>query len=517
MRLPVAGLMAAAILSVANGQPTSGGASKPGGEQIQKDIENLTATRAELMKMMHDLDLRIKKLEGSTTQQPSAVKIGPAPQSTPPVELGDVTIDPDASSRIANPSVSPYEPQRQGAAEPSRWGTYEPGRGFVLTRSSLGEVSVSLIAYARYLNQTGLDKTYTDSFGRVSTLHLRQDIQWNKVNLSFKGWMFDPNFTYRVWVWTQQPAMGEVAQVVVGGHLGYHFTDWLNVYAGIAPLPSTRSTNWSYPFWLKMDNRTFADEFFRASYSQGIWADGEIARGLQYRVMLANNLSALGISASQLNADLNTMSGFIWWMPTTGEFGPVAGFGDFEGHEKLASLIGLHYTRSREDAQEQPGTDAIENSQIRLSDGTLLFSPNAFNTGGQVNDATYQMIDLDAGIKYRGFSLEGEFYWRLVNDFRTTGVIPVDHLYDTGFQLQASAMIVPRELQAYVSGSQIYGQYGNPWDVTTGLNWYPFKRREMHINVQGIYGHRSPVGGQSYPYIVGGTGWIFNTDVILTF
>jgi hypothetical protein len=266
-----------------------------------------------------------------------------------------------------------------------------------------------------------------------------------------------------------------------------------------------------------MDNRTVADEFFRASYSQGFWIDGKLADDLDYRVMIANNLSALGVSASQLDAQINTISGAVWWMPTTGEFGPAIGFGDFEGHDKLATLIGVHYTRSREDKQSQPNADDIENSQIRLSDGTLLFSPGAFNTAGQVNQATYQMADLDMGLKYRGFSLEGEYYARWVNDFDVTGFIPVSSLFDHGFQLQASAMILPRQLQAYVAGSEVFGQYGTPWDVSAGLNWYPFKRREVHINVQGIYDSHSPVGGLSYPYIVGGNGWLYNADVIVTF
>ena len=34
---------------------------------------------------------------------------------------------------------------------------------------------------------------------------------------------------------------------------------------------------------------------------------------------------------------------------------------------------------------------------------------------------------------------------------------------------------------------------------------------------QGIYLNHSPVGGISYPYIVGGNGWLYNTDVIVTF
>jgi hypothetical protein len=32
----------------------------------------------------------------------------------------------------------------------------------------------------------------------------------------------------------------------------------------------------------------------------------------------------------------------------------------------------------------------------------------------------------------------------------------------------------------------------DPWDLTLGANWFPFERREMHINMQGIYDHHSP-------------------------
>jgi len=487
--------------------------SAQAGDVQQQRLDELKALKKEMAQMMRAYDTRINKLEAEMRdEKAAAAKLAaskPAPVPQP------IVIAADSAEAAAKPAKSD---EGDGLSTSLRgWGSYDAGDGFVLVRGKNGEIDARLIAYVRYLNQLGLDPNYTDSFGRTKTLHLRQDIQWNKVNLSFKGWLFDPDFSYRVWVWTQQPAMGEGAQVVVGGQLGYHFNDYLNIYGGIAPLPSTRSTNWTYPFWLKMDNRTTADEFFRASYSQGFWADGKITDDIDYRVMIANNLSALGVAASQLDAELNTISGAVWWMPTTGEFGPAIGFGDFEGHDKLATLFGVHYTRSREDKQSQPDTDAIENSQIRLSDGTLLFSPNAFDTGGQVNKATYQMADLEGGFKYEGFSLEGEYYLRWVNDFNTTGFVPVSSLFDHGFQLQASAMILPKQLQAYVAGSEVFGQYGTPWDLSAGLNWYPFKRREVHINAQGIYDSRSPVGGLSYPYIVGGNGWIFNTDVIITF
>jgi hypothetical protein len=56
-------------------------------------------------------------------------------------------------------------------------------------------------------------------------------------------------------------------------------------------------------------------------------------------------------------------------------------------------------------------------------------------------------------------------------------------------------MILPNKLQFYVAGSKVFGEYGDPWDFSTGVNWFPFARREMHVNLQGIYLRNSPVGG----------------------
>jgi hypothetical protein len=484
----------------------------PGAEErqrIEQKLEELNALKADLDRRIQELQTEVRSL---APQLAPAKADAPAPELTSPVIQIDNTPPKVASQQSGG--TAPDKPDTSTLS--GLWGTYESGKGFVLLRSPVGEVSLSLIAYVRYLNQLGLDPTYTDSFGRTRTLDRRQDVFLNKVNLTFKGWLFDPHFTYRIWTWTNQPAMGQGAQIVVGGQFGYSFGDLLTVYGGVGPLPSTRSTNWSYPFWLKMDNRTAADEFFRASYTFGYWADGKW-RDFGYRVMIANNLSALGVDANQLDGDFSTLSGALWWMPTTGEYGPNLGFGDYEYHEKFATLFGVHYTRSREDSQSQPNTDDFENSQIRLSDGTQIFQPGAFNTDGQIRKATYQMLDVNAGFKYRGFSLEGEYYFRWVGDFQNIGFIPVTSLYDHGFQLQASSMLLRDILQFYVSGSKIFGQYGNPWDVTVGANWYPFDRREMHINMQGIYMRNSPVGGISYPYIVGANGWIFNTDIIVTF
>ena len=83
-------------------------------------------------------------------------------------------------------------------------------------------------------------------------------------------------------------------------------------------------------------------------------------------------------------------------------------FGDYDDHQKLATRIGVHYTHSLEEKQSQPGTEGIENSQIRLTDGSVIFTPDLFGPGITVNEVDYQMSSIDGGLKYKGLSLEGE-------------------------------------------------------------------------------------------------------------
>jgi hypothetical protein len=111
----------------------------------------------------------------------------------------------------------------------------------------------------------GLDETVTDSFGRTQDIDRRSDVQLQKVNLTFKGWMLDPNFRYKFYVWTSNSNQGQGAQVVVAGNLNYVFNENLTLGAGIDALPTTRTTNGTFPNWLKVDHRTMADEYFRGS------------------------------------------------------------------------------------------------------------------------------------------------------------------------------------------------------------------------------------------------------------
>jgi hypothetical protein len=387
------------------------------------------------------------------------------------------------------------------------------GKGFRVYESEKGALNFSAFTYVRYLNQRALDPTYTNSFGTTLNLDRRDDLQFQKVVLYFKGWLVRPQFRYLTYVWTSNTSQGQGAQVVVAGNLTYAFNKHIEAGAGINALPTTRSTRGTFPNWVKQDNRTITDEYFRGSYTSGVWAGGDLRDDLHYKAMIGDNLSQLGVDAGQMDAGMNTYCGALWW--TAGGFGAFEGFGDFDGHEHPATSLGAAFTSSRESKQNQPGTEAPENTQIRVSDGTGIFQINAFGDGVSIDQAQYHMSSFDGALKYRGCALEGEYYVRWVDDLRANGPLPMKDFSDNGYQLQASVMAMPKKLMVYGFTSRIFGEYGVPWDAGVGLNYYPFGTRILRFNPEYIYVDESPVGYLSYPLPVGAKGSIFMLNLEL--
>ncbi|HEX4998620.1 MAG TPA: DUF3011 domain-containing protein [Terriglobia bacterium] len=399
---------------------------------------------------------------------------------------------------------------------PSKSPEYIPNLGFRLYEGDKGQIYMRLFSYARFLNQKSLDSTYTDFFGNTIDLQRREDMQLNKFFLPFSGWFMTPKLRYYLYVWSANTAQGDPAQVVGAGNLSYVFGPGATLGFGVTSLPSVRSTEGQFPYWLGVDDRLTADEFFRGSYTTGVWVKGQFSR-FRYMAMLGNNLSQLGVSASQLDNHFQTTSFMLRWLPTTGEFGLYEGFGDYDYHENVATRVGVHYTRSIEDRQEQPGTESIENSQIRLSDGSIIFTPNLFGPGIVVENLLYDMASADAGVKYHGYSLEVEYYWRKLSHFNGLNVDGLSDIHDHGFQAQFSAMAVPKTLQPYFSGSVIQGPFGNASELRAGANWYFLKERGLRFNAEWLHLHDCPVGYTAVPYPVGGNGNLFSLNLEMNF
>jgi hypothetical protein len=395
-----------AQVSTPEGDGDNAAANSQNVSELLEKLDRLVEQNGQLERQNRELMDQIQVLRGVLTQQPG-VPTKAVEKETISAAISPANIQQKERKPTANPSPAQEEPYK--------WGRYTPNFGYKVADTDHGDLSISIYSYARYLNQLGLDAKYTDAFGNVKSVQQRQDFQLNKVQIRFLGWMLDEKFRYFLYAWTSNASQGLGAQVVLAGNLNYSFNQAISVGAGIRSLPGTRSVEGNFPFWLGVDTRLIADEFFRPSYTSGAWVWGKIARKLDYIAMVGNNLSTLGVSAAQLNNGFNTFSSSLVWTPTTGEFGP--GFGDFEHHEKLATRLAAHFTRSDEDKQEQPNSDQFENTQIRVEDGSVIFTPNLFGQGIAITDVTYKMSAFDGGLKYHGLSLEGEYFLRWLDHF----------------------------------------------------------------------------------------------------
>jgi hypothetical protein len=380
------------------------------------------------------------------------------------------------------------------------WGSIEAGKGFLVGRTNLGDLSISAFALTRYLNQLPAHQTFTDHLGVPHDIHLRDDIYSHRIMVFFKGWIGRPKLVYTIILWT----VNTTDQKNVFATVGYQFSRKFSLYGGLNGLPGTRSLQGSHPYWLGND-RVMADEFFRPFFTNGVWASGEITPGLWYLAMVGNNLSALGITAAQLTRSFAT-GGSMWWMPTTKEFGPQGAYGDWEYHDRLATRFGFSTMRSREDRFSDVSA-APDNTTIRLADSLNVFDTGALAPGVTVQEVSYRLLSIDAGVKYHGVFLQTEVYHRWLDDFNADGPLPVSLILDKGFYIQAAFYPIPKKLELYGATSQIFGDksagYRNSDEYLGGLNYYIANSRNHRLNIQVIDVNRSPVSS-TFGYYVGG-------------
>jgi len=427
----------------------------------------------------------------------------PTAEAATPTETEEETIK-DVLKQLSSDTTAPANPT---------WGEFDPGNGFLIGRSKIGELAISAYAMVRYMNQLPEDQTYTDHNGNEHDVFTRNDIFAHRIMMFLKGWLGNPKFLYTLTFWT----VSTTDQDAIFGNIGYQFHRMFNLYAGINGNPGTRSTQGSHPYWLAPD-RVMADEFFRPYFTYGVWANGELFSGLWYNAMVGNNSSALGVKATELDRDM-TYSGSVWWMPTTKEFGPRGAYGDWENHEKFATRFGLSATWSPE--QRYNDTGDPKNTVLKLADSVNVFETGALAPDVTVQNVDYQIVSADAGFKYKGIFLQAEYYTRWLNNFKANGPLPVDEIVDAGFYVQAAFFPIPKKLELYAVTSQIFGDddagFDNSSEYSGGLNYYPFDTRNIRCNLQLMDVNHSPVGSTFGYYTAGQDGTTISTAISILF
>ena len=390
-------------------------------------------------------------------------------------------------------------------------GEFAPGSGFDLIRTERGSLNISVYGLWRYMNQYAVGRSFTDHLGTVRPANPRNDLNWQRTFAWLTGFFYSPRFRYNISLWS----LPTTQQTLLFGNLQYRASPAFVVGVGIGPNLTARSVQGSWPYWAATD-RQMAEEFFRGGFSSSVWVSGQAVPRLFYTVAITNNISQLGVTQANDTPNLG-YSASLRWLPTTGEFGPRNGFGDLEDHRRWATQLGLSAATSRE-SRYAPVGQTSPATQIRLSDGVIPFETGALAPGVTVQTLTYNYASFDAGAKYRGFSFQGEYYFRRLNDFIATGPLPLTSILDHGFMAEAMQMVVPRTVGVYVASGYVFDDFKRkPWELATGASFYPYGTRAWRINLHLIHVVRSPTGSFFGYYTAGQTGTTLSlaTDILL--
>jgi hypothetical protein len=409
----------------------------------------------------------------------------------------------DADPRPANADTSLRLPNTIA-------GEFSPAAGFDIIKTSFGSLNISMYGLFRFVDQVPGNQTFKDHLGNPLPVDAQNSLNWHRTLVWLTGFFYDPRFRYNITLWS----LPTTQQTLLFGNLQYIVAKQLTFGVGIAPSTTARSMNGSWPFWAGSD-RTMAEEFFRGGFSSGLFATGEILPRLSYTLTVNNNISELGVV--QANDSRNMLfGGMLRWRPTTGEFGPRGGFGDLEYHSRVATQFGVDGSQSVE-GRYAPLGQPPNNTQIKLSDGINPFLEGALADSVTVSTLTYRELAMDAGVKYRGFSFQSEYYWRVLDDFLANGPLPLNSIYDRGFMAEVGYMVIPKTVNLYAQGGYVHDQFRRyPWEAGGGASYYPSHTRSWRLNLHVVHVDQCPASSFFGYYIAGQTGTIISlgTDVL---
>jgi hypothetical protein len=485
-------------------------------EEVATVMADNAAVREQLRKMEEQqrtllelVDQLQRRLDGSTVAEVArpAQPPGPAEAAASAVPLMEAA---DASA------ISPSAPQAEATSTDDR---YKYKEGIVLAETSEDakipfQLKFTNITQFRYLNTLSSNDTFTSHLGNVLPINKRNDLTVNREMFTFAGYIFDQRLTFGLFAWTS----ATTTQVVVSGNVSWRFNKAITLNSGYWAVPGSRTLTYTFPYFTQPE-RSLADNFFRPGFTQGIWFTGEPVKGLNYDVFIGDGLNTLTIPVSKIDTHL-AYAASVWWEPL-GPFGPDGKsrnmYDDYFRSKKPVIRVGTSYTRSREDRFTNLDQSNPENTSMHNSDGVLTFSTGAFAPGVTLDLATYRMLAIDGGIKWQGLAVNGQYYFRWVNDFVADGPLPLSSTFDQGGELSVSYFVVPKKWMVYGRTSGILGQFGNSSEYAGGFKWYFVPTQRVWFQGEALRLYKSAYGSTITPYTAGMSGWIPVVQTIFSF
>ncbi len=391
-------------------------------------------------------------------------------------------------------------------------------RGFVIASGADSDRQTDRQPYSLRINGYGqLRNTVFDSENANPGLN---QLQLKRARLIFSGHAFSTDFFYFVQMDGRSNA-GDALRL-----LDYYCTfDLGRGWLGLEPNKFGFKTGlYKMPFSLARSNsgkefqfadRSMASTFFDVNRSLAWGLYGTVdtwPTPLHWEAALFNGLVTGGAeTGSSGQLDNNPAFSIRLTSFPTGKWGEND-LADLQYHEQLATRIGTGFAVSTIDR-----SGSTEFSEPLVVDSG---QPLANILPASADSYTVTLYSLDASLKYRGWSLTGEYYFRNVTDIRGA---TLPSLFDHGMWLEAGYFIVPHQWQLLSRWSRVQGNSGtlggrdqSSEEVAAGIVRY-FRQQHIKLTVDATHLNGASINSASLDIGPGDSGWLYRTQLQFSF
>lgn len=416
------------------------------------------------------------------------------------------------------PEVAPPEPDPGFASDRSTefdipfpdTAAYAAGfdKGFLIRAKDQGknpyELRISSWMQFRHVGFARDIDSWTDNAGIVRPINDVNEFEVERGRLLFEGFFHDPSLQFLI---NMDSDTDDNYTVIFHDYwVNYEFSQAFNLFFGKSFVPGSRD-------WLmgarrtRFTDRSMATTFFRPDRSTGIWADGEPFEKMFYRVMVCDGFNSNNLAPTDIDTRL-CYSASTWF--ERGEYGE--GYSDLRKEQCWASRVGNSFTFASAGDVSPSGVPLSEQNFVRLSDGTPFTEVGALAPGVLVQKFDIYLYAVDAAAKWRGFSFNGEYFFRWIQAIDGNGPLPISKMYDHGGYIEGGYMLIPGKIEANLRMSRVFGPYGDAGEYAMGANWFVNGTHNWKFTFDATRLDSNPAQNTGPNLIAGEAGWLFRTQ-----
>jgi len=358
------------------------------------------------------------------------------------------------------------------------------------------ELKANFRSQFRFVSFTQNEDTWTDNAGTVRPIEDRQNLEVSRARMVFSGHALTPQCRFFMQMDGNTDSGTDVS--LIDAWTAWHFSDAFEILAGQRKVAAGR--NWLLgAFDTRLADRAFSNEFFRPSRTTGVWFLGDPTEDTHYELMVGQGFNTQGLTPFETGNNF-AVGGSGWW-DVVGQYG-AARPSDFEIHKDPAIRIGASWVSA---TAGTPGRQSVEADFLRLTDGTRLTEPGALVPGAAVESFDVTLMAIDAAFKYRGWSANGEYFWRSVTDLKANLPVPEVGLQH-GFYIEGGFFVLPQQLELNSQFAYVTGKQKTTSSYATGFSYYPRKSQNFKFTIDATLIDGSPVNSPGSDVLVGDDG-----------